>query len=113
MTVVEPVVQPTVQPGFVVHYRTTTDPRWVSLVGEIDMAAENDLALAFMALMNERPADTVVDLSSASLLNATAMSFLCNLHLYVSTGGFRMTISRPHPSAVRSLTAAGLDMILR
>ena len=83
---------------------------WIRLAGDLDMAAEHELAEATDRLRALTLRLIVIDLTAVTFVCSTLANFLCAL--YRAHPDAELVLHRPSPLAAVMVTAAGLDGIV-
>jgi anti-anti-sigma factor len=92
------------------------------MTGEIDMAAEGELTQvrrSVDALLAARasdgrdcPLDWAVDVGDVTFMDSTGLGFLAHLHRVLAEAGGTVTLVRPGPILLRTLSIVHLDEVL-
>jgi anti-sigma B factor antagonist len=97
-------------------------PGTVVMSGEIDMAMEDQLAAARLAIdeltasaagADLAPLDWTVDLRDVTFMDSTGLGFLAHAHRVLAERGCTLTVVGPPPVVMRTLTIVHLDEVLK
>lgn len=81
----------------------------VFVAGEVDYGTASQLRSALVDLAHEARTEVVVDLSSVTFIDSTALSVLVQAKQRFDSAGQRMSVTGTQPRVARVLELAGLD----
>lgn len=81
----------------------------ISVAGEIDYGTASQLRSALVDLVHGGAAEVVVDLSSVTFIDSTALSVLVQAKQRFDDAGQRMSVTGTQPRVARVLELAGLN----
>lgn len=100
------------RPAFTVEVSTDTTRSTARLCGELDLATAGQLQTTLAALRRDGYLVVVLDLSRLDFLSAAGISVLVRADAEFRAAGGQIIVTKPTPSARRSLAVTGLDTSL-
>jgi len=87
----------------------------LAMVGDIDIAAEEDWRRQGAEFLDQHPAmrDVVVDMAGVSFLDSRGMAVLIDLHAAALKRGGKLTVRAVPPRVFKALGVAGLDQVFQ
>jgi anti-anti-sigma factor len=92
-----------------------TEPTVLSLVGDVDIASEDEWRRRGDEFLAAHPdlREVIVDVSGVSFLDSRGMAVLVYLHTAAVDRGGELTLRGVPPRVAKALSVAGLDQIFR
>ncbi|MFI8837046.1 STAS domain-containing protein [Streptomyces afghaniensis] len=100
------------RPGLSIDHTVVDGIRVVTLRGEIDHAATEELAEALLSYGSVTPPRTVVDLSGVTFMDSSGINALIAAHQGMSEAQGWLRIAGAQAPALRVLELVGLDQVI-